>query len=81
MQVIAKIVSLIDTVRYRNWPRRLVLIYIRFVGGFPEIVWRLQRSCKPLQIAVGYSSALGFSLGLVCLQYYGLGNRRQELMS
>jgi hypothetical protein len=25
MQVIAKIVSLIDTVRYRNWPRRLVL--------------------------------------------------------
>jgi hypothetical protein len=50
MQVINKIVSLIDTVRYRNRPRRLVLIYvcIRFVGGFPEIGWRLERSCKPL---------------------------------
>jgi hypothetical protein len=22
-------------------------LYIRFVGGFPEIGWRLQRSCKP----------------------------------
>ena len=53
MQITAKIVSLIDTARYRNWPRRLVLyiyvyICICFVGGFPGIVWRLQRSCKPL---------------------------------
>lgn len=23
-------------------------MYIRFVGGFPGIIWRLQRSCKPL---------------------------------
>src|SRR6266851_6644719 len=47
VQVTAKVVSLIDTVRYINWPRRLVLyIYIGFVGGFPGIVWRLQRSCK-----------------------------------
>jgi hypothetical protein len=36
MRAIAKIISLIDTVRYRNWLRRLVLIYIGFVGGFPR---------------------------------------------
>ena len=48
MQVIAKIVSLIDTVRYRIWRRRLILIYIGFVGGFPGIVGRLQRSYQPL---------------------------------
>ena len=24
-------------------------LYIRLVGGFPGIVWRLQRSCKPLK--------------------------------
>jgi hypothetical protein len=48
-QGFAEIISLIDTVRYRNWPRRLILIYIRFVGGFPGIVWPLQRSCKPFK--------------------------------
>ncbi len=48
--VTAKIVSLIDTVRYIIWPRRLVLIYIGFVRIL-GIIWRLQRSCKPLQIA------------------------------
>ena len=44
MQGITKIVSLIDTVSYKNWPGRLVLIYVRLVGGFPGIVWRLQRA-------------------------------------
>jgi hypothetical protein len=50
MHVINKIVSIIDTVRYRNRPQRLVPINvcIRSVEGFPEIGWRLERSCKPL---------------------------------
>jgi hypothetical protein len=37
MQVTAKIVSLIDTVRYINWPRRLVLIYIYSWAGSLEL--------------------------------------------
>jgi len=38
MQVTAKIVSLIDTVRYRNWTRRLILyIYRGFVGPTGKI--------------------------------------------
>jgi hypothetical protein len=45
MPVLTKIVSLIDTVRYRNWPRRLVLIYVyvRFVGGLLRISRRRER--------------------------------------
>jgi hypothetical protein len=36
-----QIVSLIDTVRYINWPRKLILIYIHFVGGFAGIERRV----------------------------------------
>ena len=43
MELTAKIVSLIDTVRYINWRRRLILVYIVFVGGFPGIAWHLLR--------------------------------------
>jgi hypothetical protein len=31
VQVTAKIVSLIDTIRYINWPRRLVLYIYRYI--------------------------------------------------
>jgi hypothetical protein len=62
---VQRFVSLIDTVRYINWSRRLVLIYMGFVGGFPGIVWRLERSCKPASSNAGrfadWTSARGQS--------------------
>src|SRR5258708_7601940 len=48
MQVITKIVSLIDTVRYRNWPRRLVLYIIYTLCG--RIPWNRLAPARPANL-------------------------------